>query len=75
MFVLFVSRMQKVFVVREATCAAAYEPPEEAYPDVSTVDDSIQGRLDTFVEIARIAKEEGWWNYTIVFEKATREQS
>jgi hypothetical protein len=63
MYVLFVSRLSKVFHVRKATGPAAYEPPN--YPDVSLVDDSIEGWLDCLAEVARIAKEEGWRTYDI----------
>lgn len=69
MFVLFVSRLQKVFVIREAISPAAYEPPEDSYPDVSVVDDSIQGKHDAVVEALRIAKEEGWQQFHISFER------
>jgi hypothetical protein len=67
MFVLFVSRMHKVFVVREATGPTAYDPPEESYPDVSLVDDSIQGKHDAVAEALRIAKEEGWREFHLSF--------
>ncbi len=67
MYVLFVSRVEKVFVMREVVSEESYDPPN--FGDVSLVDDSIGGRLDGFAEIARIAKEEGWSNYSISIEK------
>lgn len=63
MYVLFVSRLNKVFHLRKAVSGDVYEPP--SYSDVSLVDDSIEGRLDAFAVIARIASEEGWRTYDI----------
>lgn len=66
MWVLFVSRYQKVFVIREATSPESYLEPD--YTDTSLVSDSIDGRLDDLAEAVRIAKEEGWTRYNICFE-------
>lgn len=63
MYVLFVSRLNKVFHLRQATGPDAYEPPN--YEDVSLVDDSIEGRIDAMAEVLRIAREEGWRTFDI----------
>lgn len=68
-YVLFVSRLSKVFVVRRADGPEAYDPPEDVYDDVSVVDDSIEGWLDTCAVITRIAREEGWRSFDICVEK------
>lgn len=66
MFVLFVCRLTKTFFAREASGPEAYHPPED-FPNVSLVDDSIQGWLDTMAVVHRVATEEGWRQYTIEF--------
>ena len=67
MYVLFVSRLIKTFFVREATGPGAFDPPEDI-PEVSLVDDSIMGWLDTLAEVRRVSEDEGWKNFTIEFE-------
>lgn len=65
MYVVFWNQLIKVFVLREAKSAEAYDPPNDGSEAWTVIDDSVCGRLDAFALIARYADESGWRQYCI----------
>lgn len=67
MYVLFWSPVNKACLLRLIRSEESYDLPD-TYLDAATIDDGIEGFLDSLAAIAAKARDEGWRNYTISVE-------